>query len=205
LQLRDAESGMCDKPGNGKPGAKGQPRTQSLGEIGDRQSQLNRQTQNVAQRLTRQMELSSGDQGELQRLAQEQQRIREALESVQRDEDRQRQVLGRLDQTTQEMKEVEEALQNGQSLDDLESKQNRILSRLLDAQRSINRRDFEPQRESRPGEDIARVSPPELPAELMREDDRLRLDLLKAETDRYPAQYRTLVEAYLRALNGSRR
>ncbi len=205
LQLREAENGMCNKPGSGKPGGKGQSRPESLGDIGDRQSQLNQQTRNVAQRLARQMELSSGDQGELKRLAEEQQRIREALESVQRDEDRQKQVLGRLDQTRQEMQEVEEALTQGTSLDDLEQKQNRILSRLLDAQRSINRRDFEPQRESRPGEDIARVSPAELPAELLRENDRLRLDLLKAEADRYPAQYRALVESYLRALNGSRR
>ena len=205
LQLRDAEGGMCNKPGSGKPGGKGKPRQDSIGDIGQRQSQLNRETQSMAQRLTRQMQLSSGDQGEMRRLAEEQARIREALESVQREEDREHQLLGRLDQTRQEMKEVEESLQNGQSLDDLEEKQTRILSRLLDAQRSINRRDFEPQRESRPGEDLARSSPSELPAELLRENDRLRLDLLKAQADRYPAQYRGMVEAYLRSLNGSRR
>jgi len=39
----------------------------------------------------------------------------------------------------------------------------------------------------------------------MRENDRLRLDLLKAEADRYPAQYRAFIEAYLRSLNGSQR
>ena len=50
-----------------------------------------------------------------------------------------------------------------------------------------------------------RTSPGELPAELLRENDRLRLDLLKAEADRYPARYRAYVEAYLRSLNGSRR
>ena len=70
---------------------------------------------------------------------------------------------------------------------------------------TLNRQDFDPQRESRPGVDIARASPPQLPAELLRSSDRLRLDLLKAEADRYPAQYRAFVEAYLRALNGSRR
>jgi septal ring factor EnvC (AmiA/AmiB activator) len=196
---------MCDKPGSGKPGQTGKPNPQKIGELGERQNQLNRETQSISQRLTRQMQLSTGDQAEMRRLAEEQARIREELESVQRDEDRQHQLLGRLDQAQKEMKEVEESLQSGQSLDQLEEKQSRILSRLLDAQRSMNRQDFEPQRESRPGEDIARSSPAELPAELMRENDRLRLDLLKADVDRYPAQYRALVEDYLRTLNGSHR
>jgi hypothetical protein len=102
------------------------------------------------------------------------------------------------------MKDVEEALERGDPSGDLEEKQNRILSRLLDAQRSVNRRDFDPERESRPGDDLTRVSPAELPADMLRENDRLRLDMLKAESDRYPAQYRAYVEAYLRSLNQQR-
>src|SRR6266850_446929 len=78
------------------------------------------------------------------------------------------------------------------------------MRRLAD-QRSLNRQDFDPQRESRPGEDVARRSPAELQPELLRETDRLRLDLLKAEADCYPAQYRAFIESYLRSLNGSPR
>ena len=88
---------------------------------------------------------------------------------------------------------------------EVEENQQRILSRLLDAPRSVNRRDFDPEREAKPGEEVARRSAPELPPDLLRENDRLRLDLLKAEADRYPARYRAFIEAYLRALNGSRR
>jgi hypothetical protein len=69
----------------------------------------------------------------------------------------------------------------------------------------VNRRDFDPQRESRPGQDVAGASPAEIPADLLRQSDRFRQDLLKSELDRYPAQYRSFVEAYLRSLNGSRR
>ena len=58
------------------------------------------------------------------------------------------------------MKEVEEELRQGLASGELEEKQNRILSRLLDAQRSVNRRDFDPQRESRPGEDLSAPSAP---------------------------------------------
>src|SRR5438105_7719862 len=151
------------------------------------------------------MRLSSGDQDAMRRMADEQARIRNQLEEIAREDEAKRQLLGRLDQAQKEMKDVEEALRQGNTSGELEEKQQRILSRLLDAQRSVNRRDFDPQRESRPGVDVARPSPAELPPELLRETDRLRLDLLKAEADRYPAQYRALIERYLKSLNGSRR
>jgi hypothetical protein len=151
------------------------------------------------------MRLSAGDREELHRLAEEQARIRQQLEQIQREDEKERKLLGRLDQTQREMKEVEEMLRAGASDGTLEEKQTRILSRLLDAQRSINRRDFDPERESRAGEDMTPASPAPLPSDLLRETDRLRLDLLKAEADRYPAQYRAFIEAYLRSLNGSRR
>ncbi|TMQ67082.1 MAG: hypothetical protein E6K78_05695 [Candidatus Eisenbacteria bacterium] len=203
LELRATESSMCNKPGAGQMAGRLDP--QRLGQVGQRQSQLNRDSRSLAQRLSQQMRLSTGDREQMRRLGEEQARIREQLEQIKHDEESRRELLGRLDQTAREMKDVEETLQNGTAGSDLEEKQQRILSRLLDAERSVHRRDFEPQRESRPGEDVARSGPPELPADLLRVNDRLRHDLLKAEADRYPAQYRAFVEAYLRSLNGSPR
>jgi hypothetical protein len=172
--------------------------------MGEQQGQINQQTRDVTQRLTEQMRLSAGDQARMRELAVQQRALREQVEQIQRDEQLKHQLLGRLDQTQKEMKEVEEVLERGDANGELVDKQQRILSRLLDAQRSVNRRDYDPQRESRPGEEIARVSAPELPADLLRETDRLRLGLLKAESDRYPAQYRAYIEAYLRSLNQQR-
>ena len=201
LELRKAEQQMC-KTGS-KPG--GQSAGQQMGELGERQSDVNRRTQDVSRRLTEQLRLTTSDQEEMRRLAEEQERIRRDLESLQQDEARSSKLLGHLDAAQQEMKEVEETLRQGDLDPSLEQKQQHILSRLLDAARSVNRRDFDPERESRPGEDIARNSPGDIPADLLRQSDRLRMDLLKAEADRYPVQYRAFVEAYLRALNGSAR
>ncbi|HEY3214863.1 MAG TPA: hypothetical protein VGK93_00070 [Candidatus Eisenbacteria bacterium] len=203
LELRATEGAMCDKPGPATMTGRSNP--QQIGQMGQRQSQLNRDTRSLAQRLSQQLRLSAGDRDQMRRLAEEQARIRQQLEEVRRDEESHRELLGKLDPAEREMKEVEEVLRSGTSDADLEQKQQRILSRLLDAQRSINRRDFDPERESRPGEDVVRASPPELAPELLRVNDRLRHDLLKAESDRYPAQYRAFVEAYLRSLNGSPR
>ncbi len=198
LKLRQAESSMCQNPGQGQPGGTVPMR---MDQLGNRQAQLNDRTRTLGQRLTEQARLTAGDQDELRRLAREQARIHDELGQIEQEERQRRQLLGRLDQTAEEMKQVEEALRQGQLGDEVEQKQQHILSRLLDAQRSVNRQDFEPRRESRPGEDAARAAPPALPAEMLRESDRLRLDLLKAQADRYPSQYRAFIEAYLRALN----
>jgi hypothetical protein len=204
LELRATEQSMCQGAGvtaGKKP--EGRQRGESMEKLSQRQDDLNRRSQSLSRRLSEQMRLQAGDQGELERLSQEQQRIREQMSEIRRGEEERQELLGRLDQTEHEMKEVEELLREGATDPSLEEKQTRILSRMLDATRSLNRRDFEPERESKPGEDVARGTPPEIPPELLHQSDRLRLDLLKAEADRYPAQYRSFIEAYLKALNGS--
>jgi len=203
LELRKSEQAMCENPGSS--GGQSKSTAQRLGEAGEQQSQLNRETRSMAQRLSEQMRLSAGDRNEMQRLAEQQQRIREQIEQIQKDDLRENKLLGRLDQAEKEMKEVEEAIREGSNLGELPQRQQRILSRLLDAQRSVHRRDFDPVRESRTAEEVPSVSAPELSPDLLRQSDRLRLDLLKAESDRYPAQYRAFIEAYLRSLNGTRK
>ena len=201
--LRESEASMCNKPGQ-QPGGQGAPgRSQRMEGLGQRQGQLNQRSREIARRLSEQMRLSAGDAAEMRRLADEQARIRSELEAMQAEEAQRRQLLGRLDDTKRDMQTIEEQLREGQPGDDLEERQNRILSRMLDAARSINRRDYDPQRESRPGVDPTRPSPAELPPSLLRENDRLRFDLLKADADRYPAQYRAFIESYLQRLNGS--
>jgi hypothetical protein len=204
LELRKSEQAMCEDPGS-NGGQQGGTTAQRLGEAGEQQSKLNRETRSLAQRLSEQMRLSAGDRNTLERLAEQQQRIREQIEQIQRDDLRENKLLGRLDQAEKEMKEAEEAIREGSNLGDLPQKQQRILSRLLDAQRSVHRRDFDPERESRTADEVPSISAPELSPDVLRQGDRLRLDLLKAESDRYPAQYRAFIEAYLRSLNGSRR
>src|SRR5262249_22896130 len=201
-ELRATEASMCKKPG---AGTGGKTASERLGQVGQRQSQLNKQSREIARKLSQQLSMTQGDEAEMRRLADEQRRIREQLEEVRRDEEAKQSLLGRLDEAQKDMQQAEEAIRQGDVGDDLEQKQTQILSRLLDAQRSIHRRDFDPEREPRRGEDVARSSPAQLPRELFRENDRLRQDLLKADADRVPSHYRTLIEAYLPALNGAPR
>ena len=199
-ELRKSEQSMCQQPGQGTGG---KTATQKIGEVGKKQAELNRRSREIARKLSQAMTMTQGDAAEMRRLADEQRRIREQLEEVRRDEDAQKSLLGRLDEAQKEMNEAEESIRQGDVGDDLEQKQTQILSRLLDAQRSIHRRDFDPEREAERGVDVAHPSPAALSKDLFRENDRLRQDLLKADADRVPSQYRTLIEAYLRALNGT--
>ncbi len=200
--LRETEDAMCQQPG---AGSGGRSSSQRMGEVGERQSQLNQRSREMARRLSRRMSMTQGDEAEMRRLAEEQRRVREMLSEVRRNEEEKKSLLGRLDQAERDMQEAEETIRRGEVGDELEQKQIKILSRLLDASRSLHRRDFDPEREARRGEDVATPSPGALPRELFRENDRLRQDLLKAEADRVPSRYRPLIEAYLRSLGGTAR
>lgn len=203
LELRKSEDAMCNNPAGGG-GSESQSTAERLGEVGERQSRVNGETRSLAQRLSEQMKMSAGDQAEMERIAEQQAEIRRRLKEIQEDDEEEQKLLGRLDAAEREMEEVEEALREGTVPNDLAEKQQRILSRLLDAQRSVHRRDYDPEREAERAQDVLQPSPPELSDDLLKQSDRLRLDMLKAESDRYPSQYRAFIEAYLRSLNGTR-
>ncbi len=198
LALREAEA-ACQSPGSKPGGEKGSSREKMQGLAGQ-QGELNQETRSLAERLTRQQRLMAGDQATHERLAAEQEAIRKGLEEATQNAKPEEGLLGRMDQAKEDMKEVEKLLERGRLDDDTLARQQKILSRMLDAQRSLNRRDFEEQRESRTGREIARPSPADLRADLMTKDDRLRYDLLRAQAEKYPTEYRALVEAYLRKL-----
>jgi hypothetical protein len=87
-------------------------------------------------------------------------------------------------------------------LDDrLLSRQHQILGRLLDAQRSVRKRDLGRERLSRTGEPgLGKDHLPALPEDLLSRRDRLEADILRGRSDPYPPSFRELVERYFRAL-----
>jgi hypothetical protein len=206
LALREAEQ-ACNKPGNNPNGQQGQQGArQKMQGLSQQQGELNQETRSLAERLTQQQRLAAGDQNTVERLAAQQRAIREGLAQAAKDAERsnpENRLLGRMEKTAEEMKQVEEKIRAGDLDDETLEQQQKILSRMLDAQRSLHRRDFEEKRESNTGRDIARSSPAELRADLLKREDRARYDLLRAQAEKYPSEYRALVEAYLRRLGSS--
>ena len=79
-------------------------------------------------------------------------------------------------------------------------RQRRILSRLLDAQRSIRERGWSRQRQARPGKEVAYRGPGSLPPDLGEALNPLRRRLRDALNAGYPAEYQPLIRRYFERL-----
>ena len=178
---------------------------QQLQKMSGMQMNLNNLTQMLQQGM--QGNLSPQQQAELQRLAQQQEMIRKSLQQLQ-DEAKQsgqsKKVPANLENILKQMQEVVTDMQTERLDDQLVQKQERILSRLLDAQRSLNERDFEKQRESTAGQNVNRESPAEL--RLSSDDGKnlIRDELRKAGREGYSKDYENLIRKYFEALQNDK-
>jgi hypothetical protein len=196
VQLMQAQQSMCNMP-SPAGSAESMQKMQSLSQ---QQQDLNGQSQSMKSQGSS-PRMTAGQKESMERLAAQQEMIKKGLDDVAGDLKGRRDVLGRLDQLSKEMAEVAEQLRKSGVDQKITERQQKILSRLLDAQRSIRKRDDDNQREARTAEQLFRPgSPPPLNPNLLNGPDRLRSDILKGQNDNYPSQYRGLVEQYFRAL-----
>jgi hypothetical protein len=168
------------------------------------QQGVNQATQSLQSQLGQQPgALSQEARAQMARIAAEQRAIGESLEQLMEEAEGggQRGALGRLDQALEDMQKSMEDLMNGRLTNETVERQQRILSRLLDAQRSVRRRDYARRRLSRPGElPVTPNSPERLAPHLEEEPREFREDLLRALTERYPPEYEPVIRAYFRSL-----
>lgn len=163
---------------------------------------LMRQLQTMA---GQQMSINARTQAEedAARLAVEQQALQKSLEQLNaeaRASGEHERLLGDLERIADEMKEVARDLEQNNVNPETIRKQERILSRLLDASRSTRERDFEKKRRSRPGQHIARPEPGKLDPETLEGRTRLREDLLRALEHGYSKDYEILIRRYFEEL-----
>ena len=174
---------------------------QQMGQLSQQQMNLNNMTQMLQQ--MQQGGLSPQQQSQMQRIAQQQEMIRKSLEQLNREAQqsgKSKTLPGNLEEIMKQMKEVITDL-NTQKLDDpIIQKQEKILSRMLDAQRSINERDFEKQRESNSGLNIVRESPADLNLSSQKGKNKIREELNKAVNEGYLMDYEQLIRKYYELL-----
>jgi len=185
----------------GQGGGAGASLLQQLRRMAGEQQSINAQTE----------QLSSGkgfSQEQLQemgRLANQQDAVRKSLEQLNKEaresQDKNR-ILGDLQRIADDMKEVVENLQQNNVNPNTLRQQQRILSRMLDAQTSMRERDYEQRRTSAAGVTPVRRSPAEIQDQP--EQNGLRQDLLKAMEEGYSKDYQDLIRKYYEALDKSR-
>ncbi|PWB73443.1 hypothetical protein C3F09_05255, partial [candidate division GN15 bacterium] len=170
---------------------------QQLESLCNKQNKLNQQTQGQCNNPGSKM----GEGREmLQRLAGEQGSIRKSLEQLQQEFGSSRQILGRLDDIAKEMKEVEEDMSNGTAGEETTARQLKIYSRMLEASRSLQRKDFTDQRKATTATQQPVFIPPSLTSDLLNDRTRFEDRLRQFLGDNYPPQYEEQIKAYFRAL-----
>jgi len=174
---------------------------QQLGQMGQQQMGLNNLTQKLQQ--GNQGKLTPSEQAELRRIQQQQDLIKKSLQELNREAKQtgeSKKIPENLENIVKQMEEVISDM-NTERLDDkLIQKQERILSRLLDAQKSLNERDFEKKRESNTGKNIVRESPKELNLSSDKGKDRIKYELNRAVNEGYKKDYEDLIRKYFEEL-----
>ena len=188
-QSADQMSKSCSSTG-------GEEMMKKMSELSCQQEGLNQNTMSLFQ--GNQGQYSMEQQAAMQRLAAQQAQIQKELGDLARDASEAQETLGRLDEVGKQMGEVVNDLKDMNLNERTLQRQEKILTRLLDAQRSVREREYSPKRQSKTGEDIVRISPrmqnPHTDAESLRQD------LLKALEGHYVRDYEQLIRQYFDAL-----
>ncbi len=165
--------------------------------------QLSQQQMGLNQ-LTKQMQqggLTPQQQAGMERLSQQQELIRKSLEQLNKENKEKgvsKTLTSNLEQILDEMKGVITDMNTEKFDDEIIKSQEKILSKLIDAQRSINERDFEKNRESNTAKNFNRKSPKEL--ELNSESNKIKDELLKIINEGYSKDYEDLIRRYYEIL-----
>lgn len=170
---------------------------QQLQQMAGQQEQLNSQIQQFLNDL--QGNRLSGDMEErLRQMAAQQEAIKRQLRQLNREPDARGQLLGDLNKIAEQMEETIRELQVRQVSRPMVNRQQQILTRLLDAQRSLHERGQERLRQGRTVDDILRQGPGELtPSEA---SERLRRELLRALESGYAPDFEELIKRYFELL-----
>jgi len=172
-----------------------------LEQMAGRQQGINQQTLQLGGKG----QLTLQQQAAMARLAAEQAALRKSLEELQREFGNRSEITGRLDGIARDMEQVVKDLQRKHVSPRTIERQKRILSRLLDAQRSMHKRDYSRKRESRPGKVYFVRSPSEIDQKVLQQRDRFLDDLIRARRAGFYEDYLELIRNYFDALGEKER
>ncbi len=183
VQSQGQGTGSCPNPG------------QSMQDMLQRQEQLNKESRGQSQQMGP-GGLSMEQRAGMARLKAEQGAIREGLQEMMGEGDGE--TLGRLDQIIEEMREIEKELEAGRISEETLRRQEKVFERLLDAQRSVHRRDFKRERQGESADELAPLWP-----EIDEGADplaKLREEIRRGQEGAAPSEYEELIQEYYRSL-----
>ncbi len=175
---------------------------QQLQQMGQQQQGLNQQIQQHLNQTAGERKSGQGAE-RLRQIGEQQARIRRELREMSRNlegdgDGAAGQMLRQMEDAAQQMAETIDQLSRGQADRPLLERQQRILTRLLQAQNASQQRGEEEKREGRPGDEQPR--PPGTPLPPPERAEQLRRDLIRALESGYAPEYEALIRRYFETL-----
>ncbi len=206
LQMQNALS-MMQGTGQGQgqgegsgPGSAGF--MQQLQQMALEQQIINQGMQQLLQQMQGER-LTEDAQHRLGRLAAQQRALQQSLQELAEQQQRSpkgKRILGDLKKIAEDMKEIATDMESGRITEETLRRQERILSRLLDATRSLRERDFEKKREAQTAKKLYRETPPDIDLQRFEAQKQTIETLLRSLRQRYAKDYEHLIRRYFEAL-----
>jgi hypothetical protein len=208
------DGGSCDNPGGSNPSDQpggdqsggGSPMQQFLSQIeklAAQQQALNDQMQGLGGQGSAQQE-AMRQQAQLSKMAAQQQAVQKSVKELADEQasskEGNKKAQEDLKKIADDMQDVISQMRESGISPETIQRQERILSRLLEAQRSVNERDKDQNRESKPGDNLKHEAPRTL--DLNSDDARraLRDEMLRSKDGGYSKDYQVLIRKYLEKL-----
>jgi chromosome segregation ATPase len=165
---------------------------------GDGMKKISQEQQKLNEKMQQMMDQKGKGEGkgkEMQDLAKQQEELRKRLkESLQKMKEAGEGGMGDMDKVQKDMQETEEELKRMELTAETLMRQQRILSRMLDFDKSMRERELDEKRKGTTAQDKEKKTPATLTEPEIK--DRLRKELYNSKQYQYSRLYKSLIEDY---------
>ncbi len=198
LMVYDLMQALQNASSGGGGGSGGmQSLMKMLEQMGQEQMAMNMLTEQLMMQMQNQGgRMDSAMQQQIQKLAQDQERLAENLKRALQNSPEAQKQGNAIKQLTEEMDAITRQLRKNQLSPDLLERQERIISKMLDAQRSINKREFSEKRKGETADPTKNNSSNKIDLNSLKKSS-----LLEDSYRSYPKEYQQVIMQYLKALS----
>lgn len=211
--MKAQQNASCDNPG-GEGGGSGSGMSPGMS-MSQRMQEMAAQQQAINQAMQQMMQGGQGSggqssmekQAEMGRLADKQGSAKKSLDELVKEQKEisggDKQKIAELERIAKEMEEIMQDMKVRGVTPETMRKQEKILSRLLDATRSVHDRDYEKEREGKSAENIFKKSPLEIDFSTQEGREKTIRDMIRANQRGYTKDYENLIRTYFESLKNN--
>ena len=197
LMIFDLIQSKNNMQSSGGSGSGMQQMMQMMQQMGQQQMAMNMLTQQLMQQMQNGGKMTNGMRGQLQRLAQDEQRLADNIRRMIQTNKEAQQQANSLNRLADELEGISRQISRNRIDQSLIDRQDKILSRLLEAQKSIHKRDKSKKRRAEQSEN--EWDTPETIIEKF--EEMRRKAILEKEYQNFPPEYQMIIKEYLKLLN----